>query len=353
MTKTSGGHRLTRQTLRGTWAPVLLPLTPDEAIDFGLLREELAVLTGAGLDGIYTNGTASEFHCLEEDEHDRITGVVAQACRQAGVPCQLGASQMSGQSSLRRIRVAASCDPAAIQVILPDWCPLSADEVLAAIDRMAREAGGVPLVLYNPPHAKTRLTPAMFGCLAAEFPPLIGVKVAGGDAAWYGQMRDLAGDLAIFVAGHHLASGLRQGASGSYSNVACMTPRGAVSWYQAMRTDPVAAQESETRLNTFLAAHVFPLQAAGYGNAALDKALAATGGWAPIGTRLRWPYRPVTPPAVDALREAARGAAAGGVVPASSPPPPRGGPGRCPQPARPASAAATAGPGGSRLSSRA
>jgi len=74
MTKTSGGHRLTRQTLRGTWAPVLLPLTPDEAIDFGLLREELAVLTGAGLDGIYTNGTASEFHCLEEDEYDRITG---------------------------------------------------------------------------------------------------------------------------------------------------------------------------------------------------------------------------------------------------------------------------------------
>ena len=34
--------------------------------------------------------------------------------------------------------------------------------LLATIDRMAREAGGVPLVLYNPPHAKTRLTPAMF-----------------------------------------------------------------------------------------------------------------------------------------------------------------------------------------------
>jgi len=110
---------------------------------------------------------------------------------------------MSGQASLRRIRVAAACDPAAIKVILPDWCPLSDDEVLATIDRMAREAGGVPLVLYNPPHAKTRLTPAQFGRLAAEFPPLIGVKVAGGDAAWYAQMRDLAGDLAIFVAGHH------------------------------------------------------------------------------------------------------------------------------------------------------
>src|ERR1700722_17595808 len=311
MTKASGGHRLTRQTLRGTWAPVLLPLTPDEAIDFGLLRDELAVLTGAGLDGIYTNGTASEFHCLEEDEYDRITEVVAQACRQAGVPCQLGASQMSGQASLRRIRVAAACDPAAIQVILPDWCPLSADEVLASIDRMAREASGVPLVLYNPPHAKTRLTPALFGRLAAEFPALIGVKVAGGDAAWDGQMRDLAGDLAIFVAGHHLASGLRQGASGSYSNVACMTPRGAVSWYQAMRTDPAAAQESETRLNAFLAAHVFPLQAAGYGNAALDKALAATGGRGPDGPPAPLPLPPGACPGRGRAAAGGPGRAAG------------------------------------------
>src|SRR4030081_2134620 len=98
MTKTSGMHRLTRPTLRGTWAPVLLPLTPDEAIDFGLLGEELAVLVGAGLDGIYTHGTTSAFRFLAEAHNAGIPGVVAQACQQAGVPCQLGASQMSGQA---------------------------------------------------------------------------------------------------------------------------------------------------------------------------------------------------------------------------------------------------------------
>jgi dihydrodipicolinate synthase/N-acetylneuraminate lyase len=80
--------------------------------------------SGAGLDGLYTNGTAGEFHCLDEAEYDLITDVVAQACQRAGVPCQLGASHMSGQISLRRIRVAAADDPAAIQVILPDWCAL-------------------------------------------------------------------------------------------------------------------------------------------------------------------------------------------------------------------------------------
>ena len=77
---------LTRQTLRGTWGTVLLPVAPDETIDLGRLADELAILVTAGLDGVYTNGTAGEFHCLEEDEYDLITDVVAQACQRAGVP---------------------------------------------------------------------------------------------------------------------------------------------------------------------------------------------------------------------------------------------------------------------------
>jgi dihydrodipicolinate synthase/N-acetylneuraminate lyase len=296
---------LTRQTLRGTWGAVLLPLNDDDSIDFGRLDEELSVLLRAGLDGIYTNGTAGEFHTLEEAEYDRITEVVATACAAAGAPFQLGASHMSGQVSLRRIRAAAACQPAAIQVILPDWCTLSGAETLATIDRMAREADPVPLVLYNPPHAKTQLTPAQFGELAGSFPALIGIKVAGGDAGWYRQMRAEAGGLAIFVAGHHLASGLRQGASGAYSNVACMTPHGAVRWYRTMLEDPDAAQAAQDRLNDFLGRHVTPLLADGYGNTALDKALAAIGGWAPIGTRVRWPYRGVPADVAAALRRAA------------------------------------------------
>jgi dihydrodipicolinate synthase/N-acetylneuraminate lyase len=118
-------------------------------------------------------------------------------------------------------------------------------------------------------------------------------------------MRAAVGDLSIFVAGHQLASGLRQGASGAYSNVACLSPRGAVAWYQDMLTDPAAAAGLETRLNAYLARHVAPLQEAGFSNPALDKTLAAVGGWAPVGTRLRWPYRSVPEQVVARLRTAA------------------------------------------------
>ena len=297
---------LARTDLRGVWAAVLLPLSPDDSIDLGRLADELAALLDARPSGIYTCGTAGEFHALDENEFDQVTAAVAAACARRGAPFQLGASHMSGQISLDRIRRASAFAPSAVQVILPDWCPLSDDEVMRAVDRMACVAAPVPLVLYNPPHAKTRLKPRLIGRLAAEFSQLVGVKVAGGDASWYARMRAAAGDLAIFVAGNRLATGMAQGASGSYSNMACLSPAGAMSWYTAILADSDEALATETRLNSFLDRHILPLQREGYSNAALDKMLAAIGCWAPIGTRIRWPYRSVAEDRAAALAPVAR-----------------------------------------------
>jgi hypothetical protein len=44
----------------------------------------------------------------------------------------------------------------------------------------------------------------------------------------------------------------------------------------------------------------------GYSNTALDKLLAATGGWADVGTRLRWPYRSIDPAEAARLAPVAR-----------------------------------------------
>jgi dihydrodipicolinate synthase/N-acetylneuraminate lyase len=173
---------------------------------------------------------------------------------------------------------------------------------------MAAAAGNIPLVLYNPPHAKTQLDAAALLRAAAEVPQLIGIKVAGGDTGWYQAMRPVTETLAVFVAGHTLASGLAQGAAGSYSNVACLSPAGAVAWYAMMRSAPDRAADTERRLQRFLAEHITPLQQRGYSNGALDKTLAHIGGWADIGTRIRWPYQGVPEAEAAALRPLARDA---------------------------------------------
>jgi dihydrodipicolinate synthase/N-acetylneuraminate lyase len=299
---------LERGSLRGVWGTVLLPLGPAGQIDVARLRDQLDVLTTAGLDGVYAHGTAGEFHELAEDEYDLVSTVVAEHATAAGLPFQLGAGHMSARLSLDRIGRATRLAPDAIQVILPDWVPAAPAEVVAALDGLAAAAGDIPLVLYNPPHAKTQLDPAALVRLADQVPQLIGIKVAGGDPGWYRAMRPVLDRLAVFVAGHTLASGLAQGAAGAYSNVACLSPAGAAAWYAQMRSDPDGAADLESRLQHFLARHITPLQQRGYSNAALDKTLAHIGGWAAIGTRLRWPYQGVPEADAEALRPLARAA---------------------------------------------
>ena len=61
------------------------------------------------------------------------------------------------------------------------------------------------------------------------------------------------------------------------------------------------AAEIETRLRSFFDRHFVPfITDRSYSNPAVDKLLAAIGGWSDIGTRLRWPYRSIDP--AEALR---------------------------------------------------
>ncbi|MFI5692514.1 dihydrodipicolinate synthase family protein [Kribbella sp. NPDC051586] len=283
---------LTADSLRGVWATLLLPLNVDDSIDFGRLESQLAVLEASELDGLYAHGTAGEFQTLTEDEFDRINSLLAGSSK----PFQIGASHPSAQVQLSRVERAAKLAPGAIQVIVPDWLPLNAREVPAFLQRVADVAGEVPLVLYNPPHAKTAVAPRQLCELAEAVPSLIGLKTAGGDKAWFDEAT--RSGLAIFVPGHLLASMSSLGAHGSYSNVAALSPTGAVRTAHDL--------DVERRIAEFFAAHVVPLQTIGLSNPALDKFLAAVGDWADVGTRVRWPMQSATAEQVDAARPVAR-----------------------------------------------
>jgi dihydrodipicolinate synthase/N-acetylneuraminate lyase len=127
-----------------------------------------------------------------------------------------------------------------------------------------------------------------------------------GNASWYASLRRALPQFSVFVPGHHLATGWTLGASGSYSNVACLQPVGAQLWQESMINDSNGALAFETRLLAFFQAHVAPLIAAGYAPLAIDKALCAAGGWCRMSPRLRWPYRSLDDEIVQWLAAAAR-----------------------------------------------
>lgn len=293
--------------LRGNWATLLLPVNGDESIDFGLLAAELDHFVAARVDGVYSNGSAGEFYTQTEAEFDRVSALLAERCGRAGSPFQIGACHMSPQLSRERVRRAKALAPAAFQVILPDWFAPTFDEVVAFLDAMAAEAAPVPLVVYNPPHAKRHLAPAEWAQLIDRIPGIVGMKVPGGDDAWFAAMQPLFARVSVFIPGHTLATGLARGAHGAYSNVACLSPAGAQRWCDLCRADPAAGLALERRIQAFWFAHVAPLiTALKLPNMAADKAAAVAGNWLPgLHPRLRWPYRSASPEQCLAVRRAA------------------------------------------------
>ena len=159
-------------------------------------------------------------------------------CLAAKMPFQIGAAHPSPIVALDRVERSLRLQPSAFQVILPDWVVAGRDEQIVFLQKIAQSAASIPLVLYNPPHAKSVLLPHEFERLQKEVPSLIGIKVASGNSDWFSLMRKHASDISVFVPGHFLATGVQERvASGAYSNVACISPRGAQQWWELMQTD--------------------------------------------------------------------------------------------------------------------
>lgn len=299
---------LAAHEIHGNWATLLLPLNADDSIDYALLGAEIDAFIAAGVNGIYSNGSAGEFYTQTEDEFDRVNALLAEKCERAQMPFQIGVCHMSPQISRERLRRSKALQPSAVQVILPDWFVPSWPEIKDFLAVMIAEAAPIPLILYNPPHSKRRLTPSEWLEISSNFRGVAGIKVPGGDDAWYAAMAPVMQRMSVFIPGHQLASGLSRGAHGAYSNVACLSPAGAQRWYDLCWRDPAAGIAWEKKIQTFWLAHVAPLITVhGLPNMAADKAAAVAGGWLPgLNQRLRWPYRSATSEMIQSIAVAAR-----------------------------------------------
>ena len=274
------------EDIRGVWTTILCRLDDRGDLDLTAIDDQVAACARAGCDGVYSGGTASEIHTQTDQQFREISARFAAAARAHSLSFQIGAAHPLAQGTLERVAFARTLDPGAIQVTLPDWTALELASVISFLARVAEIACGTPLVLYNPPHAKTVLSPAALIEIARVTPRLVGLKCAGGEEDWYRAMTPLFERLSIFIPGHHYATGRKHGAHGSYSNIACLSPIGAVSWAQMAEQE---ALETETRIASFMAEAIQPLLDRGLPGFACDKAMAAAGGWTRISPRLMWP----------------------------------------------------------------
>jgi len=292
----------------GNWATLLLTTDRQGVIDYSRLSDEIDVLVAAGPNGIYCNGTAGEFYTLTETEFDEIASLLADKCSKAEIPYQIGASHTFPQITIERLQRIKHLKPDAVQVILPDWFPTTLEESISFLGRVEEVSGGMSLVLYNPPHAKKQLEPEDWAILKKEISSLQGLKVSdhNGDPGWYSRVRQFSEGLSVFIPGHRLCTGIKEGAHGSYSNMSCLNPFAAQEWYDLISSDPDAAFDLEKRINRFMTQFIVPLIVThGYSNQACDRFMALLGGWTDIGEWMRWPYKSVPKSYADSIRDEA------------------------------------------------
>lgn len=281
---------LPQQDIKGVWATPLLPIDENATADINAISDQIEYFASAGVNGVYSNGTAAELHGQSTPMFRALAETVALKCTELGLPFQLGASHPFAHDTLDRIAFVRELNPTAIQIILPDWVPVNIEEAKRFIDGCVNAADGIGLILYNPPHAKTVLGASDLVKLLLGTSGLLGVKCAGGGSDWYKSMEAALGQKSVFIPGHHMATGMKSGASGSYSNMACLNPAATVAWFNLIYSDLPAALELEKRINQFMKTAIIPFINAGYEGLACDKLMAHAGGWTQIHPRLIWPY---------------------------------------------------------------
>lgn len=295
---------LKSEDIFGNWATLLIPFNSDDTIDFVNLEEQIDQMIAMGVNGIYSNGTAGEFFNQTEDEFDHINALLASKCERSGMAFQIGCSHVNPVMCLERVKRAVTMAPGAIQVILPDWIPCDLQEAISFFERVAASAASVPLILYNPGHARKVLSAEEILQIKRSVNMIRGCKVAWKDDTWIKRVADASPDLAVFVPGHRLATGYTFGARGAYSNVACINPGAAQKWFESMKVSIDQALELEKRIQLFMERYIVPfIVNDNYSNTAADKFLAAVGGWSASTTKLRWPYKSIPQSEVAAARK--------------------------------------------------
>ena len=110
-------EKLNAINLNGNWATLLLPVNIDHTFNYQKLANEIDMLIAAGVNGIYSNGTAGEFHYQTEEEFDTINSILSEKCLLAGMRFQIGTSNPSPIITLERLKRAVAFRPDAIQVV--------------------------------------------------------------------------------------------------------------------------------------------------------------------------------------------------------------------------------------------
>ncbi len=172
---------MSSQVLHGIIPAVLVPFTPEGAVDEPALRAYVEFLIEAGVHGLFPLGTNGEGPLLSVPERQRVAEVVVrQAAGRIPVVLQTGAITTAETVTLSRH--AREIGAQGVAVVAPYYFPHDERSLAAHFGAVAEAVPDLPLYLYNiPGNAKNDLKPELVVQLAERYHHVRGVKDSSKD----------------------------------------------------------------------------------------------------------------------------------------------------------------------------
>ena len=161
----------------GAYTAIVTPFNRDGAVDYGKLRDLIAMQIAGGIDGIVPVGTTGESPTVDFDEHEKIVETTVAACRsKVKVIAGTGANSTAEALQLTRHALAAGAD-GTLQVT-PYYNKPNQEGLYRHFSTIADL--GLPVVLYNVPGRSSREIEIATIARLAKHPKIVCVKEAGG-----------------------------------------------------------------------------------------------------------------------------------------------------------------------------
>jgi 4-hydroxy-tetrahydrodipicolinate synthase len=229
--------------LKGVYAAMATPLTPDEKVDKSGVRKLVRYLLDGGLHGLVVLGSTGEFPAMTESMRQNVIETALEAVH-GKVPVLIGCGEPGTQRTIGQVKIAMKTKADALLVALPYYFPLDQPAVMRHY-QMVAEASTLPICLYNfPQMTKITMTPDTVAKLAAH-PNIIGVKDSAGDFVGMQRYVDVtAGERFAVMSGNPALalSAFELGAKGGIFAGASLFPRPCAEVYNAfLRGDMTTA----------------------------------------------------------------------------------------------------------------
>ncbi|MBM3279334.1 MAG: dihydrodipicolinate synthase family protein [Candidatus Handelsmanbacteria bacterium] len=192
---------------------------------YGKIHRKYGHLIEAGVDGIFTVGTAGEFWALSIEEKKRIyQGTVAAA--KGRVPVYLGTGANTTREAVRLAELAQEAGADCLSVLTPNFINPSPEELFRPYRAIAR-AVDLPVLLYtNPDRTGVGISADLAVRLAEEVDNIAGIKDSSGDLGLTAEyLRRTPDEFHVLMGRDTLIyAGLAQGAAGAIAASANIAP---------------------------------------------------------------------------------------------------------------------------------